>query len=597
MARARRDSKSEATSTTTRPIIGPLTTEMTMPKDCAKCVYDRGDQNIRTKGGIATITWCRPYLHPGCNSATTCLPASWGFHSPGLSCPVGWTTATTLSYGMSMDASAEANRALDFLEPDETAAFCCPNGFDIYVQPSGYRDLFLCESIVTSGEWHAYMCDGTSESFIQEPSIENMGHSVFPMGASGPSGGLKSAASTRKGTPNQGISAASPVQLIWRRSDRKVSNTAFPSSTTTTFVSAPPPPSDGTLSHSALYGIIAACVVVSLLCGAVAGIWIVKFLRRCRQQRGPTDPNLDAAPPTGNPEDDTSDEKAVGSMIGPSNQAQYGGDAYHHATAGMARMPAPGEYYYPEPDGICNVYNHPPMSQQNTSELPPRSHVLSYHDMRDSAMSATASELPHRYSHTAAAAAEWMNQEPKNHAVELIGHEHGTADEVHQKQHAAAELMNQAPEHHATEMMNQEPSSPQELTDHQHGTAAESMGHDQSHAAELDLSSASAPPPAPAAPATPYLTNSSPESPSATATGRNDFIISEGFENRNDPYAKAGRDDFFISTGFDDRDDPYMKASLAAAPPAGTTQGLYQGHGFPTYESGWSQLPAGQKDE
>ncbi|EAQ85360.1 predicted protein [Chaetomium globosum CBS 148.51] len=49
-------------------------------------------------------------------------------YSPGLVCPSGWTTATVVS--AEMTDSFSARDVIGRLEKGETAAFCCPAGFD-----------------------------------------------------------------------------------------------------------------------------------------------------------------------------------------------------------------------------------------------------------------------------------------------------------------------------------------------------------------------------------------------------------------------------------------------------------------------------------
>ncbi|KAK0733518.1 hypothetical protein B0T26DRAFT_745553 [Lasiosphaeria miniovina] len=94
-----------------RPILGPLTTTFTPP---APCLVPVGQCTT------CTVAWngqeCAPSSGTFAQDAETCWPATtngvpkvtlpfagWGFYSPGLVCPVGYTSACTAIAGVKSD--------------------------------------------------------------------------------------------------------------------------------------------------------------------------------------------------------------------------------------------------------------------------------------------------------------------------------------------------------------------------------------------------------------------------------------------------------------------------------------------------------------
>lgn len=109
----------------TRNILGPLTTVFTAPQECDFA------------GIISSQT--SAYRGQGCTvdhlvDASTCWPQAtaaaplkspplngWGFYSPGISCPAGYTSACSATQGSS--TGWEMQFAMD---ARETAVGCCP---------------------------------------------------------------------------------------------------------------------------------------------------------------------------------------------------------------------------------------------------------------------------------------------------------------------------------------------------------------------------------------------------------------------------------------------------------------------------------------
>ncbi|EAQ86191.1 hypothetical protein CHGG_07444 [Chaetomium globosum CBS 148.51] len=118
-------------------LLGPLTTTWSMPSSCSvhvvpcatcdggfsgqRCVVEEEDKE--STGAPSDYTGCWP---PALTEAGT--PGSpfmgWGFYSPGLACPTGYTAACTAEYGKRPGWELEFT-----LIPGETAVGCCPEGF------------------------------------------------------------------------------------------------------------------------------------------------------------------------------------------------------------------------------------------------------------------------------------------------------------------------------------------------------------------------------------------------------------------------------------------------------------------------------------
>ena len=113
-------------------VLGPLTTVWTLPPTCtylippcSTCVeFFQG----QTCGTTASGDPGEPQDNADCwpprdrNVGTAQWPfVGWGFYSPGLSCPIGYTSACTAVYGEGSEWDVEF-----ILRPKETAVGCCP---------------------------------------------------------------------------------------------------------------------------------------------------------------------------------------------------------------------------------------------------------------------------------------------------------------------------------------------------------------------------------------------------------------------------------------------------------------------------------------
>jgi hypothetical protein len=111
--------------------------------------------------------------------------APWGFYSPGLACPSGWTTATSLSHGMVTTGSLDVRlySAVPLLVEGEAAAFCCPEDYSIdrehVIQwPPGPH----CLSVDPRREYRMVGCNQQTwtQTFTDDPSDSQTWLSVAP---------------------------------------------------------------------------------------------------------------------------------------------------------------------------------------------------------------------------------------------------------------------------------------------------------------------------------------------------------------------------------------------------------------------------------
>jgi hypothetical protein len=120
-------------STSTRLLIGPLTTTYTAPPQCSKFALNERDPFAYaaqgcSSGTVMDTSSCWP---PALGSAPSPPYYGWGFYSPGLICPSGYTSAcaTALEETGSPPNTLTFSQEFSFqfpLIPGETAVGCCP---------------------------------------------------------------------------------------------------------------------------------------------------------------------------------------------------------------------------------------------------------------------------------------------------------------------------------------------------------------------------------------------------------------------------------------------------------------------------------------
>ena len=126
-----------SSSTMSRSSLGPLTTSLLLPEECSIngahgnsgtlfSFYQGQGCSLST---ILDTSSCWPPMAPSLTAHSAPFKG-YGFYSPGLVCPSGYTTACTsalLSNGA--DSPVTSGKTFSFqypLEPGETAIGCCP---------------------------------------------------------------------------------------------------------------------------------------------------------------------------------------------------------------------------------------------------------------------------------------------------------------------------------------------------------------------------------------------------------------------------------------------------------------------------------------
>ena len=156
-----------ATTQALRSNLGPLTTEFVPPSACS--AFATAARVVRVPGRTENVAASQPFRFfqaQGCNGddlgqvedATTCWPPTtvttkpdgalggWGFYSPGLICPAGFTSACVFRWeatgtdaigGPAFESTPLPSFRFDFVpQSNEAIVGCCPTGFQC-----GYDDV------------------------------------------------------------------------------------------------------------------------------------------------------------------------------------------------------------------------------------------------------------------------------------------------------------------------------------------------------------------------------------------------------------------------------------------------------------------------
>ncbi|KAK0705680.1 hypothetical protein B0H67DRAFT_594736 [Lasiosphaeris hirsuta] len=247
-----------------RVILGPLTAMFQPPAPCSVGVGICSTCDAVFYGqkcgpaGPQDDTTCWPPTTRGALRPSSAL-SGWGFYSPGISCPVGFTSACHATA-----ASSRADWAMQFLmEPGETAVGCCPPGFNCHNQNGQ-----TCIAVVRTITLSTVTC--------RSGRFEGFDFATIPNSA----------------VPSLNIFAPM-IQIAWKASDQTPTSTSSspPSSSSET---PPTPPTSGSpspnppaaaaspgppgLSGAAIAGISVAAAILVL--GAVLGAVFVWWKKR-----------------------------------------------------------------------------------------------------------------------------------------------------------------------------------------------------------------------------------------------------------------------------------------------------------------------------
>ncbi|KAE9369984.1 hypothetical protein N431DRAFT_345662 [Stipitochalara longipes BDJ] len=173
-----------------RTILGPLTTTFTAPatctaaqRACSTCNYAWEAQTCYSGGaggsetyGVKDATQCWPPTSAGLPEPTPPL-WGWGFYSPGLICPTGYTSACSATAGSALTWTPEWS-----LAAGETAVGCCPSQ---YACTNNQPNVNTCQFVVSSTSVPVMTCHSgttTDFSYLQVPfTVSNTAEPTFTL--------------------------------------------------------------------------------------------------------------------------------------------------------------------------------------------------------------------------------------------------------------------------------------------------------------------------------------------------------------------------------------------------------------------------------
>ncbi|VUC35725.1 unnamed protein product [Clonostachys rosea] len=228
-----------------RTNLGPLTATFTPEPGCTHFVGLCDTCAIAWlsetcgKTGAQDDPSCWPPTRVGAASPSPTLNG-WGFYSPGLVCPSGFTSACIATAGGSSGWMVQFS-----MTAEETAVGCCPSGFQCANINGG-----TCTAVPTSTTVPIVTCsDGASVNFTQLTITESATHPY--------------------------TFYAPLIQINWKASDRPATVSATATSTTD--------PSITPSSHKPSNGVIAGAVI-----GSVVGLTLLIVLAVFLIRRGKT---------------------------------------------------------------------------------------------------------------------------------------------------------------------------------------------------------------------------------------------------------------------------------------------------------------------
>ncbi|KAL2135722.1 hypothetical protein VTI74DRAFT_7239 [Chaetomium olivicolor] len=235
--------------------------------NCATCLDGYQAQHCVT-GSAQDYTGCWPPATPQAGSPIYPY-LGWGFYSPGVACPTGYTAACTAEYGARPDWSIQF-----VLFPGETAIGCCPEGFRC-----GNNDGNTCYAIVPTNDATVVptgVCSGTN--------IVGVTQATLPVAMT------IAATTTNNGAVSIATSTERPEFTLWapmfqinhRSSDLESASRASTSSSGLPTTS-PSASAQGGLSTGAIVGISVGAAIGAILLAAIVGcLWWTR-VRKPRQ--------------------------------------------------------------------------------------------------------------------------------------------------------------------------------------------------------------------------------------------------------------------------------------------------------------------------
>ncbi|KAK4148650.1 hypothetical protein C8A00DRAFT_19556 [Chaetomidium leptoderma] len=351
-------------------LLGPLTTTWSMPDSCTAhlltcetcAVAFRGQHCVirSGSGAVEDNTACWP---PTTRQGVTAPQQpffGWGFYSPGLACPTGYTTACTAHYGGRSEWEVQFS-----LIPGEAAVGCCPEGFKCANQYGNTCMAVIATNAPAQTTVATAMCSGSQMVSLAPATFPDI---ITTTASSGEGAGTVETATRRM------VLLAPMFQLNYQASDLEAptSNTASTTSgsaqsstspnssssgTSSSGTNLPAAAGEGGLSTGATVGIGVGAAVGGIVVGVLA-LWL--FMRK-RKRTAPALAGHD--PAMAGPDDRTG-------VPQPQSQHYYAADGQVVTDdAGMAQWKNAHFWTHPQP---VELHNEPraELGETQRAELP-----------------------------------------------------------------------------------------------------------------------------------------------------------------------------------------------------------------------------------
>jgi len=157
--------------TSPRTLLGPLTTTWTPPalcsvymNTCDTCTTAWQAQTCNPESKAHDFTGCWPPFAKSIPDPGVMMGG--GLYSPGIICPIGYTTVAMATSGGSTGWGIEYS-----MNKDVTAAACCPTGFGWSTVVASNTYAATCVLTVTSAKFSTVQCDGGQFNDFAEVTI------------------------------------------------------------------------------------------------------------------------------------------------------------------------------------------------------------------------------------------------------------------------------------------------------------------------------------------------------------------------------------------------------------------------------------------
>ncbi|KAK4185792.1 hypothetical protein QBC35DRAFT_555849 [Podospora australis] len=212
-----------------------------------------------------------------CGDEFSCIPSQRNgvedsIYSPGLGCPLGWTTATILSRGMT--DSVRAWQIFSTLYEDELDAICCPSGFAFVYENRN------CESTMVECTFSYRSCIGRAGGVERTITLGATLPLLAPWSMDGPESVSPTASSSQ--VIRQAITQTPALQLVYRTLDRSATTSATAATHQTNSLSSGGHLSTGEIVATSVMATLGAALILAVF-------WILA--RRSRKRRRIQDEN------------------------------------------------------------------------------------------------------------------------------------------------------------------------------------------------------------------------------------------------------------------------------------------------------------------